>query len=310
LPGYGVDGEAIDMKICIVTDEISADPETAIELGVEWGVRDFELRGFGTHRVPLLTDYQKQRIKELLEEFGARIVAISPGLFKIPYPPAERGRFPLRTFDVALYQQWRGAHDQVKYHLEELLPASLEYAKEVGAGQIIAFGFHRGGQAAGIAPDEVLQALRHGAEQAHEVGLQIAVEVEDAFWADTGERTAEMMKAVDHPALGVNWDPGNAFVAGDTPYPDGYQAVREYVRHVHFKDVARDGDRDYHYVTDGEIDWAGQIRALVTDGYDGYISVETHMQPKVSSARAMCRRLEGLVAAASPGRLDSPQQAK
>jgi sugar phosphate isomerase/epimerase len=298
------------MKIAIVTDEISADPETAIELGVEWGVRCFELRGFGMHRVPLFTDFQKRRIEELLEEFDARIVAISPGLFKIPYPHAEREHFPLRTFDVALHQQWRDAHDQVKYHLEELLPASLEYAKEVGAGQIITFGFHRGGQAAGKAPDEVLQALRTAAEQAHEARLQIAVEVEEAFWADTGVRTAEMMKAIDHPALGVNWDPGNAFVAGDTPYPGGYRAVQEYVRHVHFKDVARDGSGGCHYVIDGEIDWTGQISALRADGYDGYISIETHMQPKVSSARAALRRLQELVSAASPGCLDSPPQEK
>lgn len=43
------------MKVCIVTDEVSADPETAIELGVEWGVSDFELRGVGTSRVPYLS---------------------------------------------------------------------------------------------------------------------------------------------------------------------------------------------------------------------------------------------------------------
>jgi hypothetical protein len=42
------------MKICLLTDEISADPETAVELGVQWGVKDFELRGYFLDRVPSL----------------------------------------------------------------------------------------------------------------------------------------------------------------------------------------------------------------------------------------------------------------
>lgn len=290
------------MKISIVTDEISADPETAIELGVEWGVRDFELRGFGTERVPLFSDYQKQRIQELLDEFEARVVAISPGLFKCVYPLGDRERFALRTFDVALYQRWRDARDLVRYHLEELLPASLEYAQELGARQIIIFSFHRGGQPAGKAPDEVLEALRWAAERAEQAGLQLAVETEDGFWADTGGRTADMIRAINQPALGVNWDPGNALVAGDIPYPDGYQAVRKYVQHVHIKDVERSPGGSYRYVVHGEIDWASQIKALMADDYQGYISVETHMQPKVSSARAMLQRLRELITNASQKR--------
>jgi sugar phosphate isomerase/epimerase len=282
------------MKISIVTDEISADLETAIELGVEWGVRDFELRGFGTERVPLFSDFHRQRVTELLEEFGARVIAISPGLFKCPYPPSRRERFPLQTFDVALYRRWRDAHDLVKYHLEELLPASLDYALTLGARLVIIFGFQQNGQPAGRPPDEVLEALHRAAELAGEAGLSLAVEVEDAFWADTGSHTAALVEAVDHPALGVNWDPGNAYAAGDTPYPDGYRAVREYVKHVHFKDVMRDSSGQYRYVVKGDIDWAGQIKALKADGYGGYISVETHMQPKVASARDMLQRLRSL----------------
>ncbi|MDH3944894.1 MAG: sugar phosphate isomerase/epimerase, partial [Anaerolineae bacterium] len=83
----------------------------------------------------------------------------------------------------------------------------------------------------------------------------------------------------------VNWDPGNAFMAGDTPYPDGYQAVRNWVRHVHFKDAEVDPNGGRRFTVHGQIDWAGQIRALANDGYEGYISIETHMRPKVKVAR-------------------------
>ena len=43
------------MDISIITDELSGDPETAFELGLEWGVSRFELRGVHDERVPRLS---------------------------------------------------------------------------------------------------------------------------------------------------------------------------------------------------------------------------------------------------------------
>lgn len=283
------------MKISIVTDEISADPETAIELGVEWGIHDFELRGFYTDRVPNLSAYQVERLGDILASYEANIIAISPGLFKIPYPLGRREDASLAWLDQGLFQHWRTLKDEVKYHHDELLPASLEFAKALGVKLILTFGFHRGGHPAGPAPDEVLELLYSAAEQAADAGIQLAVEVEDEFWADTGQRTATMMAAINHPALGVNWDPGNAFMAGDTPYPDGYRAVKPWVRHVHFKDAEVDPLGQRRYALHGQIDWAGQIQALARAGYGGYISVETHLRPKVQVARMELALLRQLV---------------
>ncbi|HMN62810.1 MAG TPA: hypothetical protein PJ988_20760, partial [Anaerolinea sp.] len=67
------------MKISLVTDEVSSDLETAIELGLDWGVEAFELRGIGGQRVPRFSDYQKQRVLELKETYGIQIAAILPG---------------------------------------------------------------------------------------------------------------------------------------------------------------------------------------------------------------------------------------
>jgi sugar phosphate isomerase/epimerase len=283
------------MKISIVTDEISADLETAIEIGTEWGIHDFELRGFGTQRVPLFSDFQKQRVRELLDEYGARVVAISPGLFKIPYPSKVRDHFPLQIIDSSLYEKWHDSRSLFDYHMQELLPASIEYAKEIGADKIVVFSFHKGSNLMDSVPDEVLESLSWAAQQAERSGLQLVIEVEDQFWADTGKHTAEIIRKINQPALGVNWDPGNAIVAGDIPYPNGYQEVRDFVRHVHFKDVFLLPHGGYRYEVQGQIDWVGQIQSLVADGYQGYISVEPHMQPKVASAKALLNRLQEMI---------------
>jgi len=287
------------MKISLVTDEVSSDPETAIELALTWGIRDFELRGIGPNRVPLLSDHQKDRLKNALDAFEVKVVAISPGLFKCPYPSGDRERFPMEALDSEVFARWRSAQDLARYHLEELLPRSLQFAREVGAAILVVFGFHRGGRPAGQAPDEVLEALRMAAERAEVDGVSLALEVEDGFWGDTGQRTAALLAQVNHRALGVNWDPANATVAGETAFPAGYQAVREFVRHVHFKDVRLDAAGGHRYAVEGEIDWSGQIGALARDGYRGFLSIEPHMAPRVKAAEAMAARLQQLIRTAA-----------
>jgi sugar phosphate isomerase/epimerase len=108
----------------------------------------------------------------------------------------------------------------------------------------------------------------------------------------------QILRSIDHPALGANWDPGNAFFAGDQPFPSGYEALKGLVRHIHFKDAMRDPSGECHFVLDGQIDWAGQIQALAADGYSGYLSIETHARPKVASARYTLQRLRSLMSAA------------
>ncbi len=294
------------MKISIVTDEISADPETAIELGAEWGVHDFELRGFFTDRVPRLGDYQQQHLRDVLAEYDAHIVAISPGLFKSAYPAPHPPRLPLGWMERGAYESWSEASRLVESQLHQLLPDSLDYANELGAHLVLIFGFDRAGAPPGPPPEEVLGCLLQAAEQAHSAGIQLVLENEDGFWADTGRRTAAVVRAVNHPALAVNWDPGNAFSAGDEPFPEGYRHVRGLVRHVHFKDAVRAPDGTAQQVVDGQIHWADQIRALQADGYDGFISVETHMRPKVQSGRASLKRLRTMLEVARFNALAQP----
>jgi sugar phosphate isomerase/epimerase len=282
------------MKLSIVTDEISGDMETALELAHDWGIGAVELRGYGGQRVPNFSPYQKQRLRELLQAYKMEVVAISPGLFKCAYRE-ERERFPLGTFDEALYGAWQAEQAECRRHLAELLPQAIAYAEEMGVRRIITFGLARGGVPAGPAPAGAIALLRQAAEMAGAAGMELLIEVEAGFWTDTGARTAAIIEAVGHPGLGVNWDPGNAFEAGDRPFPDGYQAIRPYVRHVHFKDIRRLADGSCRYELEGEIDWAGQIAALQADGYGGFISVETHMEPKVAAARAAVQRLQRLV---------------
>jgi sugar phosphate isomerase/epimerase len=179
--------------------------------------------------------------------------------------------------------------------MDSLLPQSIEFAAEAGANYLIAFSFHRGGAPDTEPPAAVVDAIARAAEMAAAAELDLLVETEEGHFANSGARTAELVERIGNPALGVNWDPANALVEGDTPFPDGYAAVRKHVRNVHFKDLEIFPDGRWRIVEQGGVDWAGQIAALADDGYTGTIAVEPHLSPGVASTRRALQRLQALI---------------
>jgi sugar phosphate isomerase/epimerase len=286
------------LQISVVTDELSGDPETAFEIGLEWDVSRFELRGVHDRRVPRLGAHARRRLVQAVKSFGVTITAISPGLFKIPFPADEPAHSNLGWMDEGFFRAWSDQRELLRDHVENLLPESLDFAAELGAGFVIVFSFHRAGAAAGPAPAGVADALAQAAEAASARGLTLLVETEEGHWANSGALIADLLQRVGHPALAANWDPANALIEGDVPYPAGYEAVRRHVRNVHFKDVVRHPDGSWEIAAQGQVDWRGQIAALKADGYDGAIAVEPHLSPSVASTRNALRRLRDLIGSA------------
>lgn len=288
------------MKISIVTDEISSDLETAIELAQSWGLDAIELRGVGDHRYPDVSDFWRKRVPELIRESGLKVSAISSGLFKIPFPelPPAETRI-LRWEDAMLFQRKQNADALLRFHLEHLLPESIKAAQELGVNTIVCFSFDRPSHVKPETPvpDEVIETLKEASNLVEQAGLTLAVEVEHICWGDTALRTAQIIEKVGNSALGINWDPANAYRAGeDHPYPTGFDAIRHLVRHVHFKNAQIDsqtGERRFTF--DGVIDWKSQIAALKRNGYDGFVSVETHLRPKIEMSRRSLEYLRKLV---------------
>lgn len=292
------------MHISIVTDELSGDPETAFELGLEWGVDRFELRGVYGDRVPRISDHARHRLVRAVRDFGVKITAVSPGLFKLPYPSDQPGHSNLGWMDAGLYGGWRNAQDLLDDHHSRLLPETIEFAAEIGAPTIICFSFSRAGATQGAAPSSVVDMLAAAAERCSAAGIDLLVETEEGHWADTGERSAEFVRRVGN-GLGVNWDPANALIDGDVPWPTGYDFVGPYVRNVHFKDARVYPSGRWELLAEGDVDWRGQIAALAASGYRGSIAIEPHLSPCVASTRNALDRLRALIEETSPVPLSS-----
>ncbi len=252
------------LSLGIVSDEIAADFAQAVEHGAAWGIRRYELRCLASGRVPLVSADELSLVRRLVERNSLAITALSPGIFKAPVNMA----------------------DQLDRELTEVLPAALAMAKTLGTRLIIVFGFQQG---PGALEEQRLRAaalLRRAAEAAAAEGCRVAIENEPGFLCDTGRRTGELIAAVDHPALGANWDPCNAFGTGETPYPDGYQAIRRFIFNVHVKDTLAGALIQCVPVGRGVIDWRGQLAALARDRIVDHVTIETHCLPLIENSQA------------------------
>jgi sugar phosphate isomerase/epimerase len=267
------------MKLAICSDEISQDFLTAVELGAEWGVRWYELRRFRSGRVPEISEGDRERIRPIAQDYGVRISAISPGLFKEPVnaPEVARG-------------------------MAEVLPRAFDLAHEVGTDKVVCFAFDRDARAEKMGPEEVppevIDRLGEMANAAQAADVHLLLETEAVCWGDTGLRTAAIIRRVGHDRLRMNWDPANSYSAGaHRPFPDEYNKIKDLVAHVHVKDVAADDPQRRRAVPVGQgaIDWPGQIRALIADGFDGFYTIETHHRPLVQASRRCVEALRRMV---------------
>jgi sugar phosphate isomerase/epimerase len=259
------------MKLAIVSDEISRDFDTAVEIGTGWGIRAYEVRNLGSGRVPAVQEWEVQRVVSLKQQLGLTITAVSPGLFKVPADAPDMER-----------------------RLAEDLPRACDLARRLDASALVDFGFRKPGVSGGRLgdvpgkqyPRQVVDLLRRVAETTERHGCRFLLENEHICWADTGEATAMIARDVAHPNLRVNWDPTNASHFDEVVFPDGFNMVKDLVGHVHVKDFThKDGAHVVVPPGEGRVNWPDQVRSLIALGYQGWLVVETHMWPRVENSR-------------------------
>jgi sugar phosphate isomerase/epimerase len=207
--------------------------------------------------------------QRILNKYEIRVTDIASPLFKVDWPGAPKSKFSPQhdQFNAAF------SFDQQ----DEVLERSIALAKAFSTDRVRCFDFwrledqtpHR------KAMNETLQKT---AEKLAKSGLILILENEAACNTATGSEAAKVLSGVPSRSLMLNWDPGNAADAGETPYPDGYNRLpKDRIGHCHCKDAVRRGE-GYEWAAMGKgiIDWVGQYKALKRDGYHHVVSLETH----------------------------------
>lgn len=285
------------MEISIITDEIEPDAFGAIQSAVTWGVLRFELRKTGGKRIPDVPAETIRRLGELLARVGGAITAVSPGPYKKAGTLLGNDKLTGTGWwdDGDLFERYRAGALGV-------LSRAFDIARRLSARNVIIFTPERPDAASSReCPGRIIELLQQAADMAAQKHLGLLLENDVGLWADTGENSRRVIDRVHRKNFFANWDPANAYLAGDIPYPDGYSHLRGLIGNVHIKDAKKTTSpfvEDYEVIGEGEIDWKGQVHALRSDGYGGFLCIETHSEPHKENSHKNVTALRRILAEA------------
>lgn len=264
------------LEIAIVSDEISRDFKKAVKIGMEWGINTYEVRELATGRIPFASDEDLKRLITTKEKLGIKINAISPGLFKCQLKD----------------------HEKVYFEMSEKLPKSIKLAKELGTRKIIVFSFMREDKINLSDYHDLLEIFRTVSEIAQQENLILCIENELNYYADNGENMGKIIRDVNSTALRVNWDPANIFGVPKTPFPNEYEHIKDYISNMHVKDYSfKNGEVKFVDFGTGQLDWKGQLKAIIESKKIDTITLETHKEPLIESSKCSYYNLKTLLSA-------------
>jgi sugar phosphate isomerase/epimerase len=284
-------------RLSVINDEISQDFEHACQVASQdFGLQWIEIRGMWNKNVSDLNSAEIETARKILEKYKLRVTDIASPVYKTDWPGA-----PLSK-NSEHRDQFHADFDFKQQDV--LLEKCVEIAKQFQTDRLRCFDFWR------LDDQKPYRAaindkLRQAAETCEKSGIILLLENEMSCNTATGAEAAAVLKAVPNKNFMLNWDPGNAAAAGETPFPDGYNLLpKDRIGHCHCKDVTRKSDgKGYDWAAMGEgiIDWTGQFSALKRDGYHYVVSLETHWRgagtPEASSRQSWAGMKKELIAA-------------
>ena len=108
-------------------------------------------------------------------------------------------------------------------------------------------------------------------------GVTLLHENEKGIYGDTPGRCLDLLTAIDSPVLRAAWDPANFVQCGVRPFREGYAQLRPFIAYVHVKDSLADTGRVVP-AGEGDGEWREALAALHHSGFDGFFSLEPHLQ--------------------------------
>jgi sugar phosphate isomerase/epimerase len=242
-------------KLAVITDEISQDLSVAAAMVKEFDGAALEIRSVWDKDPYEFDDADVDRIKSIAQEHGLKICGIATPFYKCDFGDAE----------------------QEQRHLD-ILRQCIALAHRLDTNLIRVFTFWK---KPGTPPwEQIVEKFQEPIRMAEQEDVLLGIENEPSTMAANARKTAEFLRLVNHPRVRSIWDPGNEAWDDESgaAFPDGYETLKPWIVHVHLKDLKHtpDGKIEGVKLGTGEVDYIGQFKALKADGYDGYLSLETH----------------------------------
>jgi 3-oxoisoapionate decarboxylase len=180
---------------------------------------------------------------------------------------------------------------------------SIEYAKAIGADvmRVCGASLMFRNEPHGPMLEKLATQFKQAVKVAEKAGVKIADENHIDF---TSDEMLSLMKAVDSPYFGINFDTGNFMRVLDDPIK-GMQKLAKYVLSTHVKDLKPNREAavdDWYFfsstpVGDGLVDNQKLAQLLRDAGYTGFLAVEIdnlHPDYKYDEDKAVAQSVKEL----------------
>lgn len=240
-------------KIAAFADEISDDLDEQLRVLGNLGIASIELRSVWGRNVLDLSEKELARIKNSLDGGGFSVPVIGSPIGKVQVT------------------------DDFTEHLGRFGRA-LDVAEFFGSQMIRVFSYYiPSGDDASRWRGEVVQRMRIKADQASQHGVTLVHENEKGIYGEGAQSCLDLLDTVESDSLMACFDPANFIQCQETPYPDAFDALENWITHVHVKD-ARAKDGSVVPAGEGDSGWAAILRRLKETRYDGYFTLEPHLE--------------------------------
>ncbi len=136
-----------------------------------------------------------------------------------------------------------------------------------------------GGPLNGMSRKEAMALFHQGLERviplAEELDIKILVEPEPDLMIETTEEFKSFIKDVKSKIVGINFDIGHFYCAGEEPQRS-FEALYQWVGHVHLEDIAPSRVHNHLIAGQGVISFQTIFQTMLNFGYSGDISLELY----------------------------------
>ncbi len=264
-------------KLGVITDGISRELERALAVMNEVGLTQAELQYVWNKEVGDLSDKQLDRAQRLVAAHEVEVSCISRHIFGglalgdlSPTAPVYRKHLADLNRCIDMAQALDCPLVRVMSFKKEMILFGSQGAEEWNVAQ--------------GAWDKARELIAGAARVAEDRAVTIVVETGNNAITNSAFLARRMVDEIGSARLKVMWDPANALYSTEAAYPDGYQALKGALGHIHLKDVVVEISKATiacRQLGTGQMApyLDDMATALKSDGYAGAISLESVYRP-------------------------------
>lgn len=260
------------MKLGIITDEVTQDIKQAVAFAKKHNLNGVELRSVNDMNIDQIQLCKVKEIKKIIEDAALEVCNLSSSFFKCSI-------------------------DSRQEYLDnmEKLKRLIERAHILNCSSIRGFSFFQSGSFFDRL-DEITERFEGPIQIVEDEGISMLLEADPSVFTTNYKKLAKLLTALNHKAVNAIYDPGNDIYDTDceNPYPEGFDAIAPFIRHVHIKDARLvNGKPESVKIGTGCVPYNEIFKALSGVGYEGYVVLETHYRPYAQIPEELLKRPGG-----------------